>query len=444
MTESSIDDLIRLPEAVAIEAYLDGNNRSSLRQLTAVSSVLAVISTIVGLSESKYRSVTIWLTLLALVGALLLLRGSRFYECNVRHLLIGLQIALLAAVVLTVPDRLASVLLAGIFLPAMLLFSRLTVKQYFAVGTVYLATAAWFAFRPEGLAIPNEALPALIACVSSTLIVIALASRITRKRTERFLLRWRRARDQFVEHSRMESELKDARTIQLSMLPSEPPRLDWLDYASISLPATEVGGDYFEYFEISERQLAVVIGDVAGHGVASGLVLSGVRSGLHLLRDRFAEPIEVLRKLNSMIRDTAPKRMFVTLQIALFDRRDEILTVANAGHPPLLAVRATSPKLSKLGSRGLPLGTGLEPHFEQQMHKIGRGDTFLLYTDGALEVQNFHGECFGEPRLVTQIERSATSASARQIRDDLLNTISRFKGDVAAQDDLTLVVLRLR
>ncbi|MEJ2086114.1 MAG: PP2C family protein-serine/threonine phosphatase [Acidobacteriota bacterium] len=444
MTESSIDDLIRLPEAVAIEAYLDANNRSSLHQLTTVGSVLAVISIIVGLSESRYRSVTIWLTLLALAGALFLLRGSRFYERNVRHLLMALQIALLAAVVLTVPDKLASVLLAGIFLPAMLLFSRLTVKQYFSVGTVYLATATWFSFRPEGLAVPNEAFPALIACLSSTLIVVALASRITRKRTERFFLRWRRARDQYVEHSRMESELKDARAIQLSMLPSEPPRLDWLDYASISLPATEVGGDYFEYFEISERQLAVVIGDVAGHGVASGLVLSGVRSGLHLLRDRFDEPLDVLHKLNSMIRDTAPKRMFVTLQIALLDRQQDSLTVANAGHPPLLAVQASSHKITKLGTRGLPLGTGLEPKFEQQIHAIGRDDTFLLYTDGALEIQDLRGDCFGDHRLATQVERSAASGSARQIRDDLLNTISRFKGDVPAQDDLTLVVLRLR
>lgn len=443
MTAHSIDDLVRLPQAIAVQTFQDGENRSFLRQLTAASSILAVISLIVNLSEGRYRPAAIWLGMLAFVGALILVRRARFYHQQLRRLLLALQLVLLAAVTLTVPDPLARVLLAGMFLPAMLLFCRLATAQYLGMAFVFLTTAAWFAFGPGGLAVPRDAVPAFVACTSATLIVTALAARITRKRKQRFLVRWSRERDRFTEHSRMQSELNDARAIQLSMLPSEPPSLGWIDSSSISLPATEVGGDYFEYIELSDSKLAIVIGDVAGHGVASGLVLSGVRSGLNLLRDRFEDPLEILSRLDTMIRDTAHQRMFVTLQIAIIDREKKTLSVANAGHPPLLAVTAEDDVLT-LGAEGLPLGTRLEPTLQLQSQPVEEGDTILMYTDGVLEVHDAHGQPFGDERLAARLKRSARKCSARQIRDDILNAISSFKGDEMAQDDLTLVVLRLR
>jgi serine phosphatase RsbU (regulator of sigma subunit) len=444
MQKPTLDELIRLPETAAIRAFFDGENNAFLRQLMSAASILSVVLLIVGLSEERYRSVGVWLTLLMLVGAVFAVRSSRFYERNVRYLMMALLIALLMAVVLTAPDSLARVIMAGILLPIALIFCRLTTRQYLALGTVYLATAAWFALRPGGLEFPKDAVPALVGCASSTLIIVAFASRITRKKTNRFVTEWSRERDRFTEHTRMQSELNDARTIQLSMLPREPPHLAWLDYSSISLPATEVGGDYFEYFQLSDSKLAVVIGDVAGHGVASGLVLSGVRSGLHLLRDELAQPLDVLENLNSMVRDTAPGRMFVTLQIALVDRDNEMLTVANAGHPPLLLLPASSNELLSLGTEGLPLGTRLDPGLDEQSHSIRAGDTLVFYTDGVFEICNLQGECFGEERLEGQVHRSEKSGSARQIRDDILNGVSNFKGDAAQEDDLTLLVLKLR
>ena len=444
MQKPTLDELIRLPESAAIRAFLDGENNAFLRQLMSAASILSAIFLIVGLSEERYRTVGIWLTLLLLVGGVFSIRTTRFYKRNVRHLLMALLIALLMAVVLSAPDSLARVMMAGIFLPIALIFCRLTTRQYLALGTVYLATAAWFALRPGGLEFPKDAVPALVGCASSTLIVVTLASRITRKKKNRFLIEWSRERDRFTEHSRMQGELNDARTIQLSMLPHEPPRLAWLDYSSISLPATEVGGDYFEYFQLSDSKLAVVIGDVAGHGVASGLVLSGVRSGLHLLRDELARPLAVLEKLNLMVRDTAPARMFVTLQIALIDRDNEMLTVANAAHPPVLLLRSSSDELFSLGTEGLPLGTRLDPGLDEQSHSIRTGDTLVFYTDGVPEICNLHSECFGEERLKDQVHRSAKKGASRQIRDDILNGVSNFKGDAAQEDDLTLLILRLR
>ena len=106
----------------------------------------------------------------------------------------------------------------------------------------------------------------------------------------------------------MREEFDTARRIQLSMLPQGPPNVSWIEVAAASLPATEVGGDYYDYFRISPSQIVVVIGDVAGHGLASGLLLSGVRSCLYLLEKDLASPVEVLDRLNHMVRRTTDRR----------------------------------------------------------------------------------------------------------------------------------------
>ena len=138
----------------------------------------------------------------------------------------------------------------------------------------------------------------------------------------------------------MREEIEYARKIQLSMLPQLPPDIGWVELAAASLPATEVGGDYYDYFRLSGSQLALVIGDVSGHGLASGLLLSGVRSCLYLLEKDLAVPVAVLDRLNPMVRETTDRRTYVTLLCAVLDRAEDgsgvKVTVASAGHPPLL------------------------------------------------------------------------------------------------------------
>ena len=119
----------------------------------------------------------------------------------------------------------------------------------------------------------------------------------------------------------MREELEDARAIQLAMLPSSAPEVGWLELQGMSLPATEVGGDYYDFLKIDEDRIAVVVGDVAGHGVASGLLLSGVRAGLHLLRADLVHPHAVVERLNLLVRDSGVSRLFMSLVVALFDRQ---------------------------------------------------------------------------------------------------------------------------
>ena len=193
----------------------------------------------------------------------------------------------------------------------------------------------------------------------------------------------------------MREEIGDARRIQLSMLPRQAPRFPGLDIAGISIPANEVGGDYYDYFPLDDRRLAVVVADVAGHGLASGLILSGIRSCLHLLLESPPDPVTVLQRLDRVVRQTAGKRHFVTMICAVFDLAERRVVVATGGHPPMLHAKGLAgPKtpedadVQELGTPSLPLGTPLPGRFQQSEAHFEPGDVFLLYTDGIAETCN--------------------------------------------------------
>lgn len=444
MQRPTLEELIRLPEEGAVQAYFDGENNAILRRLLVVFAAGGVVGVIGFSSAGQTLRAALWFLGLAVILAVFLARSTRFYQRSSRILLMAILVVVMLVVVLSFDEPEAGVIFAGFLFPALLIFFRMRPREYVALAVVFSAAAAWFVFGTDMIEATGARIGTTLVQLSMVLIAVSIAARIGRRQRERFLISWRRELARESERSRMRSELHDAREIQLSMLPKKAPALDWLDYSSISLPASEVGGDFFEYFHLDRSQLVIAIGDVAGHGVASGLVLSGVRSGLHLLRQELTSPLSVLRKLNLMIRETAPSRMFVTLQLALLDYRLKRITVANAGHPPMLRLTATSGKVAALGAPGLPLGTGLEPGVAEVSATMDVGDTLIFYTDGVPEIRDLRGESFGEDRLIQEVQRSSRGGSARRIRDSILNSVSSFKADVAQEDDLTLLVLKIR
>lgn len=165
----------------------------------------------------------------------------------------------------------------------------------------------------------------------------------SRRRRRQIVSEWTSRRTQAREQVRMRDELRYARELQLSMLPECAPKLDWADICSISMPATEVGGDYFDYFVEqggSEDRVALVCMDVAGHGMASGLVLASLRSGFTLLRDSLHNPAAVLQRLHELVAETSRRRMLVTVSVVLLDRTSRTATIASAGNPPVFIRRA--------------------------------------------------------------------------------------------------------
>lgn len=252
---------------------------------------------------------------------------------------------------------------------------------------------------------------------------------------------WTERRAQAREQIRMRDELRYARELQLSMLPDCAPQLDWLDICAISLPATEVGGDYYDYF-IQPHRVALVCGDVAGHGMASGLVLSAIRSGFTLLRDSLDNPAIVLKRLHDLVAETSRRRMLVTVSVVLLDRVQRRAIIASAGHPPVL-VRRPDGSVEVVELWAPPLGVRLPVEIPQREFAISEGDLFILHSDGIYETRNEAGEAYGIDRLVAVV-RSNGDGSAEHVRDQILRDVASFRGAVEMDDDVTLVVARVR
>ena len=425
-----------------MKQYLDGGNFNVLKQMLLAWGTVFIIGVIVLLSENRFDQAGIWGGALLATLSIYVARRSHFLHDNLRPILGIYLVLVLLVFARTLEEPGAVYAFAGFLFPSLLLVFRLRWYEYLALLSIFLATTIWVVITSDLAPQAGSRIGMLIGALAWSSAVFGMSQRFTRRRVERFIRDWRAELLRAREQSRMRDELNSAREMQLSMLPRHDPNMEWLDFSGVSLPASEVGGDYFEHFKVTDSVLAVVIGDVAGHGMASGLVLSGVRSGLYLLRENLISPVEVLERLNRLVRETAPRRMFVTLQIAVLNAKTRRLTVANAGHPPLVRLDASTGKAGLLGSSGLPLGTQLEPEFAVVEQSMEPGDVLVFHTDGVLEVRDFHEEGFGEDRLRREVERTGRRNSARQIRDSILNEVSRFKGDVSQSDDLTLVVAR--
>jgi hypothetical protein len=248
-------------------------------------------------------------------------------------------------------------------------------------------------------------------------------------------------RDEAREQMRIRDELRFAREVQISMLPEAPPQLGWTDVAGISLPATEVGGDYYDYFVVDGR-LAIVCGDVAGHGLASGITLSALRSGFTLLRDQLLDPAHVLERLKEVVTQSSRRRMMVTISVLLLDHETHLATIASAGHPPLLHVRGVTRETQLIELFAPPLGARLGGSVPQRVVPFASGDTFVLHSDGIYETVNASGDEYGLDRLARVT--AACDGSAEEVRDAILRDVDSFRGSEPQEDDVTLVVVRIR
>jgi len=442
-----LSESIRLSEQAAVQRHLDDANWAWLRWLILLFSCGSLLGTLITAFEDGFpRLLSLaWGSAFVASTAFLILRRRAFVEQYFRQLLIGYLLLLFAVLLICSPDTAFSYALGGFLAPFVLLFFRFRRVELLWLLSLFLGTALWFALNPGQETPPpwGAQLGMGIGAVVCVLLVLIVRSKVTGGLERRFLIDWRIERSRVREQTRMREELADARQIQLSMLPRETPQLGWIDLASVSIPATEVGGDYFDYVPLDNDRLAVVVGDVAGHGMASGLVLASIRGGLHLLKEELADPLRALERLDRMVQDIAPGRMYVTLQIAVLDNRTGRVTLVSAGHPPALHFRAAAGDTRELGSGAVPLGTKLESRLVEQSAELGPGDVLVFYSDGVLEATDLHSEIFGDQRLRQTLSRSATGHSAAEIRTMLLETVNRFKGDVELSDDLTLVVAKV-
>lgn len=431
-------------ELEAVRTYFDGRNCRILVRLLWVMGIVSVGALIATLAESKGWRVAMPAVSLALVRFLFWARERPFFSRSFRTILLSYMTVQMLLVWGLYVRREEPFFPFDFMLPWLLLLFCQPSGQAGIPITVWWAVTAGRNLLEAALGVTPLSYGLLIGETAVCLVVLAISGKLFRDRYREFLAQWRKENHRFRERMRMRGELDDARRIQLSMLPRTDPHLAWLDVAGISIPASEVGGDYYDYLRISETKQAIVVGDVAGHGVASGLLLSGVRSCLYLLKETPLPPAEVLTRLDRMVRETTGKRVFVTLAYALFDQETMSLAFASAAHPPLLHYRAATGEVDEIVLPALPLGTGIPSHIEDRHLAFDHDDIFLLTSDGIAETTNARGDVYGADRLRQRLRATSHDATAREIRDNLLGDVWSFKGDAPQTDDITLVVIKAR
>lgn len=438
-----MDDLTLLEEGEAVRVFFDSRNARVLFRMLRLVAVWVLLEALIRLADGPDLQAARSAVSLVLIRWLLWVRERPFLTQHFRPVLLGyltVQLVLLRVFDL---DPAVSVQSQDYLLPFLLLPLRLRpAEAAIPLGALWAAGAGRgllaAAFGGASLAVWQ-----VVGQTAVSLIVLWWSGRLTRRLKATFLVTWRREHRRHRERRRMRGELDDARKIQLSMLPQRDPRISWLDIAGISIPASEVGGDYYDYFTVSESQQVVLVADVAGHGVASALLLSGIRSCLYLLHETPRAPREVLAKLDRMVRQTTSSRLFVTMFYALFDYERKVLTYSVAGHPPLLRYRADAQEVEEIGLQALPLGTALGNSLGEQTVPFHRDDILLFYTDGIAETLNGRQELYGNEKLKDRLRSTAHDRSAKEIRDTLLGDVWRFKGDGEQIDDITMVVVKV-
>jgi hypothetical protein len=244
------------------------------------------------------------------------------------------------------------------------------------------------------------------------------------------------------DRERQKVELETARGIQASILPDLPPELNGVRMSHTYLPATEVGGDFYDVLALEDGRLAVAVGDVAGHGVSSGLVMSMAKSAL-AVQVTFNPDVEaVFTTLNRMVFQSARKRLLATLCYALIDPQKKEMFYASAGH--LFPFRLTvAGEVEALESVSYPLGVRSEIEIRVRGANLASGDRLFLYSDGVVEARpEGSDELYGFDRLEESLKRHS-SKDVMSLRDGVLEDVERFTGASPREDDLTILVLQI-
>ncbi len=237
---------------------------------------------------------------------------------------------------------------------------------------------------------------------------------------------------------RLEQELAVAQLIQQNFLPKELPLLEGWQVAAYYRPARAVGGDFYDFIELADGRLGLVIGDVTDKGVPAAMVMAATRSVLRASAQRLLEPGPVLARVNDNLCPDIPENMFVTCFYGVLDPASGSLRYANAGHN-LPLVNATGER-SELRATGMPLGLMPGMVYEERETTLATGACVLLYSDGLVEAHDPQREMFGNDRVGDLLEGHTDSQT---VIDGLLRALDRFTGkELEQEDDITLVVLR--
>jgi sigma-B regulation protein RsbU (phosphoserine phosphatase) len=244
----------------------------------------------------------------------------------------------------------------------------------------------------------------------------------------------------------MTEELNVGRDIQMSMLPLKfpafPDRHEFDIYALLQ-PAREVGGDFYDFFFINDRELCLIVGDVSGKGVPAALFMAVTKTMLRARAIDDPSPASVVTQVNNELSADNPASMFVTLFMAIVDVRSGEIRFTNAGHNPPYILRKTA-KFDCLDQRlGPVIGAVEGVAFKESQCQLGEGDSVFIFTDGVTEAMDVSGQLYSEDRLEKFLEQ-VNGSSADQLTQDTLAAVEDFAAGAEQADDITILTFTLQ
>jgi len=253
------------------------------------------------------------------------------------------------------------------------------------------------------------------------------------------------------EKKRLEEELRIARQIQMSLLPRGPLDFPGISMTALCVPAREVGGDYYDFFHVGDRQLGVLIADVSGKGTSAALYMAELKGLMLSLSQIYKSPRQLLMEVNRIISENLDTRSFITMTYGLLDLAKGTMTFARAGHTPMVYLRGDvgGGTAQVLAPSGIVVGLripGANEKFsellEEDRFDLHKGDVLVLNTDGITEAMDAASDLFGDARLSRLITEHGHLDTA-DLRERILREIEAFVGGADQHDDMTMILIKI-
>lgn len=248
-----------------------------------------------------------------------------------------------------------------------------------------------------------------------------------------------------LETKALERELNIAREIQYNLLPKEIPVVPDYDIGAHYKPCYEVSGDYYDLIQMDSDNIGVVVADVSGKGIPASMIMTMARSLIRMESERNLSPGGILSKVNKILAKDIRRGMFVTAMYYVLNTKTGIVTVASAGHNPLLVWRNNEKRHELVNPNGIALGFDRGPVFDrtikEQTINLNLYDRIVSYTDGVTESMNGDNEEFGGERFYQLAGQMHNYSSSRFI-EGVINTLEEFKGPAPQHDDITIVAIK--
>ena len=259
--------------------------------------------------------------------------------------------------------------------------------------------------------------------------------------------KFRAAQGNLVEQERLQKEMQVAQEIQQSLLPRSVPEIEGYEIGALYRAAKEVGGDYYDFVQVDERTVGVVVADVSGKGVPGSLVMTMIRTALRMEARGNRSASDVMARMNTFVTEDMKKGMFVTMFYVVLDSVNRVVSYASAGHNPMILYRGESDATYFLKPKGIPVGIDapdadlFRRTISVERLTLRQEDMLVIYTDGITEAMNPAREQFGEGRLLAAIKKYG-HLTAQEFSQELDREIHEFTAGALQNDDITLVAIK--